>query len=62
MIKGIHHFAIIASSEESIQLYTKLGFRETYRKERKYDTVVLFDGYGMQIEMFIDSSHARDKF
>lgn len=57
MIKGIHHFAIIASSEESIQLYTKLGFRETYRKERKYDTVVLFDGYGMQIEMFIDPNH-----
>lgn len=62
MIKAIHRFAIIASSEESIRFYTKLGFRETYRKERKYDTIVLLNGYGMQIEMFIDSSHARDKF
>ena len=57
MIKGIHHFAIIASSEESIRFYTKLGFRETYRKERKYDTVVLLDGYGMHIEMFFDPNH-----
>ena len=57
MIKGIHHFAIIASSEESICFYSKLGFRESYRKERKYDTVVLLDGYGMQIEMFVDPNH-----
>lgn len=57
MITGVHHFAIIASSEESVQFYTKLGFRETYRRERKYDTVVLLDGHGMQIEMFIDPNH-----
>ena len=59
MIKGIHHFAIIAGSEESVRFYTKLGFRETYRKERKYDTVVLLNGYGMQIEMFIDPNHPK---
>ena len=57
MITGVHHFAIIASSEESVRFYTKLGFRETYRRERKYDTVVLLDGYGMQIEMFVDPNH-----
>lgn len=57
MITGVHHFAIIASSEESIQFYTKLGFRESYRRERKYDTVVLLDGHGMQIEMFVDPNH-----
>ena len=59
MIKGIHHFAIIASSEDSIRFYTKLGFQETYRKERKYDTVVLLDGYGMQIEVFVDPNHPK---
>ena len=57
MITGIHHFAIIASLEESVKFYEKLGFRETYRRERKYDTVVLLEGYGMQIEMFIDPNH-----
>ena len=57
MILGIHHFAIIASSEESVRFYTKLGFREAYRRERKYDTVVLLDGHGMQIEMFVDPNH-----
>lgn len=57
MIQGIHHFAIIASSEESVRFYTKLGFCETYRRERKYDTVVFLNGHGMQIEMFIDPNH-----
>ena len=59
MIQGIHHFAIIASSEESVRFYTKLGFRETYRRERKYDTVVLLDGHGMQLEMFVDPNHPK---
>ena len=57
MIHGIHHFAIIASSENSINFYKRLGFREAYWRERKYDTVVLLEGYGMQIEMFIDPNH-----
>ena len=57
MIKGIHHFAIIAGSEKSINFYEKLGFRESYRRERKYDTVILLDGHGMQIEMFVDPNH-----
>ena len=57
MIQGIHHFAIIASSEKSVGFYGKLGFRETFRKERKNDTVVLMEGHGIQIEMFIDANH-----
>ena len=57
MIQGIHHFAIIASSEASVDFYKRLGFRETYRRERKYDTVVLLNGHGMQIEMFVDPNH-----
>ena len=58
MITGIHHFSIIASSEESITFYTTLGFREYKRIERGYDTVVLMEGYGVGLEVFIDASHA----
>ncbi len=57
MIQGLHHFAIIVSSEKSIDFYEKLGFRVSFRKERKYDIVVLMEGYGIQIEMFIDPNH-----
>lgn len=58
-IVAIHHFAIIVSSEASVEFYTKLGFKETYRRNRKYDTVVLLDGYGIQIEMFVDPNHPK---
>ena len=57
MIQGIHHFAVIVSSESSIEWYRKLGFEEFLRKERKYDTVVLLYGHGIQIEAFIDPTH-----
>ena len=59
MIQGIHHFAIIASSETSVDFYKKLGFQETFRKTRNYDTVVLLEGHGMQIEVFIDPNHPK---
>ena len=58
-IVAIHHFAIIVSSEASVDFYTKLGFKEMYRRNRKYDTVVLLDGYGIQIEMFVDPNHPK---
>lgn len=57
MITGLHHIAIIVSSERSLDFYRLLGFQETFRKKRKYDTAVLLDGHGMQLEVFIDSSH-----
>ena len=57
MITGIHHFAVIVSSESSVAWYEKLGFKEFLRKERKNDTVVLMYGHGIQIEMFVDPSH-----
>ena len=59
MITGIHHFSIIASSEESITFYSTLGFREYRRIERGYDTVVLMEGYGVGLEVFVDASHKR---
>lgn len=57
MIQGIYLFAMITSSEASANFYKKLGFRETYRRERAYDTIVLLEGYEMQIELFIDPNH-----
>ena len=59
MITGIHHFSIIASSEKSVEFYTTLGFREYKRIERGYDTVVLMEGHGIGLEVFIDPSHKR---
>ena len=57
MITGFHHFAIISSSEESIYFYRKLGFLEISRINRDYDTVVVLEGYGLEIEVFIDPKH-----
>ncbi|MDO5325872.1 MAG: VOC family protein [Clostridia bacterium] len=57
MIQGVHHFAVIVSSLDSLLFYEKLGFKEFYRRERKYDTVVLLYGHGIQIEMFVDANH-----
>lgn len=59
MVTGIHHFSIIASSEASVGFYTKLGFQERKRIKRNYDTVVLMDGYGIGVEVFIDPRHCR---
>jgi glyoxylase I family protein len=57
MITAVHHIALILSSEECLDCYKGLGFAETFRKEREYDTVVLLDGYGIQLEVFIDPRH-----
>lgn len=59
MIQGLHHFAIIVSSEKSVTFYANLGFHENKRIIRKNDTVVLMRGYGIQLELFIDSSHPK---
>lgn len=59
MITGIHHFSIIASSEKSIDFYVSLGFKEERRITRPYDTVVLLNGFGIGLEIFIDSKHPR---
>ena len=48
MMEGIHHISLLISSEKTLEFYKLLGFKESYRKERKNDIVVLLDGYGMQ--------------
>lgn len=57
MITGLDHIAVIVSSESSLGIYEKLGFRETNRISRSYDTVVFMENAGVVLEVFIDSNH-----
>lgn len=57
MITQVHHIALIISSEQSLEFYKLLGFSESFRKVRSYDTVVLMYGHGMQLEIFVDTRH-----
>lgn len=59
MISSVHHIALIISSEKHLSFYKLLGYEEVFRKERSYDMVVLLDGYGMELEIFVDGSHER---
>lgn len=38
---SLHHIAIICSSEDSIDFYKRLGFKEFFRKTRSYDTIAV---------------------
>lgn len=57
MIKGLRHISIIVSSERSVAFYEMLGFKERFRKNRGYDTVVTLEGFGFELLLFIDSKH-----
>ncbi len=61
MIEALHHIALIASSETSLPFYELLGFHETLRIKRERDTVVLMEGYGIRLEVFIDPRHPLHK-
>ncbi len=52
-----HHAAMIVSSEESVEFYKLIGFCESFRKTREYDTIVLMKGCGIELEIFIDPRH-----
>ena len=54
---SLDHIAIIVSSEESLQFYENLGFRENQRFERSYDTVVFIECGGITLEIFINPKH-----
>ena len=59
MVTALHHVSMIVSSEESVVFYKKLGLEETFRKERKTDSVVILEGFGLQLELFIDPIHHK---
>lgn len=54
---NLDHIALIVSSEESLRFYEKLGFEETNRFERAYDTVAFMECDGVVLEVFIDPNH-----
>lgn len=54
---SLDHIAIIVSSEESLQFYETLGFKESQRFERSYDTVVFMECGSITLEIFIDPKH-----
>jgi glyoxylase I family protein len=56
-VAGIHHIAIISKSERSVSFYKEIGFKEVFRKDRRYDIIVILEGYGIKLEIFIDPSH-----
>ncbi len=53
----LDHIALIVSPEECLRFYEKLGFKETNRFERSYDTVVFMENSGIVLEVFIDPNH-----
>ena len=59
MVNGLHSFSIIVSSHDSVTFYEKLGFKVVFRNERSYDTVVIMEGYGIQLQLFIDPKHPQ---
>lgn len=57
METSISHISIIVKSEASLEFYSRLGFKEIRRIIRTNDTVVLMDGNGIGLELFIDPRH-----
>ena len=55
--RSCDHIALIVSSEKSIQFYEKLGFKETKRIERSYDTVIFMRCGQVILELFVDPNH-----
>lgn len=63
MLRNLDHIAIIVSNENNLEFYKKLGFAETKRFERSYDTVIFMESTGGEpdgsivLEIFVDPSH-----
>ena len=53
----MHHVAMIVSSLNSVAFYERLGFHEKDRIRRESDAVVLMQGNGIWLELFVDPSH-----
>lgn len=53
----LDHIALIVSTERSILFYEKLGFKETKRIERSYDTVVFMQCGQVILEIFVEPNH-----
>lgn len=54
LIVSLDHIALLVSLEKSLRFYKKLGFAESKRIERSYDTVVFMQCEQIVLEIFID--------
>lgn len=59
MVNGLHHIAIICSSERSISFYEALNFAVMQRRKRPemHDEIVYMEGNNLLLELFIDATH-----
>lgn len=57
MILQLDHVSIIASSEATIRFYEKLGFKSQSCIDRGYDKLYYLTGYGITLEIYVDSNH-----
>ena len=61
MIKGLHHIAIICSDKQrSLSFYVDaLGFEivRTHIRPEHHDEIIMLEGYGVILELFIDDTH-----
>lgn len=48
----LDHIALIVSSEQCLRFYEKLGFKETNRSERSYETVVFMECEEIRTDWF----------
>ena len=55
----LDHIALIVSKEENLSFYKTLGFKETNRFVRNYDTVVFMENSGIVLEIFVDPNHPK---
>ena len=55
----LDHIALIMSKEENLSFYEKIGFKETNRIERGYDTVVFMENGSVSLEIFIGQNHLK---
>ncbi len=59
MVTGIHHISLIVGSEETIDFYKDLGFKVFRTINRSQDKVILMNGLGIGLELFLDARHQR---
>ncbi len=62
MITGLHHIAILCSRREvSLRFYETLGFsiRENHVRPERNDEIIMMDGCGITLELFIADDHPQ---
>ena len=62
IITGLHHIAILCSEREaSLRFYEALGFHviESHVRPERKDEVVMLDGPGIVLELFISEKHPQ---